>query len=249
MRLSLLAATGLLVTGSICRGQDGPQPPTARREFETRQELEAQAKDADAQHRTGESWLLKQRLEKGDFQDGDRIVLTFQANALMPKGFADIPDTLTVRTGKRVQLPRMADVSLDGVLRSELNDRLTQHIAHYIKEPSLRATPLVRIAVLGVVGKPGYMYTLADAPLSDVIMQAGGPGGDADMAAVVIRRGPDVIWDAQDTRAALADGMSLDRLHVRAGDEIYVPPQRHFPWIAVTTGLSTIAILFSIFRR
>jgi protein involved in polysaccharide export with SLBB domain len=104
--------------------------------------------------------------------------------------------------------------------------------------------------VLGQVGHPGYVYTLADAPLSDLIMQAGGPSGSADMAGIVIRRGADVIWDQQDTRAALADGMSLDRLHLRAGDEIEVPARGDISWFAVITGtVSVVALLFTIFRR
>jgi len=189
-------------------------------------------------------------LEKGDFQDGDRIIVHVQGNTLMPKDLLAIPETSTVRAGRRLEFPRMPDLSLDGVLRSELNDRLTTYFGQYVKEPAVKSTPLVRIAVLGQVGKPGYVYTLADNPLSDVIMQAGGPSGGADMGGVVIRRGADVIWDQQDTRAALADGMSLDRLHLRAGDEIEVPERRNVSWLAIATAsLSITALVLTIFRR
>ena len=249
---TILIASGLTLaaSGSPCRAQDSSTPAPARREFETRAEIEAQAKTAEAQHRTGEAWLLRQRLEKGDFQDGDRIIVRVQGNTLMPKELMSLPETLTVRTGRHLEFPRMADLSLEGVLRSELNDRLTAHLAQYIKEPNVRSTPLVRLAVLGQVGKPGYVYTLADAPLSDLIMQAGGPSGAADMAGVTIRRGADVIWDQQDTRAALADGMSLDRLHLRAGDEIEVPARRDISWFTVfSVGVSAAALLLTIFRR
>lgn len=251
--IQLVASTAALVGFAFtpaCHAQDAGSASPGRREFETRAEIEAQAKAAEAQHRTGEAWLLRQRLEKGDFQDGDRIVFHLQGNTLMPKDFAGIPDTLTVRAGRHLEFPNLPDLSLDGVLRSELNDKLTEHFARYIKEPTIRSTPLVRIAILGQVGKPGYMYTLADAPLSDVIMQAGGPAGQADMSGVVIRRGPDVIWDSQDTRAALADGMSLDRLHLRAGDEIVVPQRRDVPWLEVfSVGISATALLLALFHR
>jgi protein involved in polysaccharide export with SLBB domain len=250
LRISLIAAAGLLQLGNICLAQDGAQPAPARREFESRSELEAQAKQAEAQHRSGEAWLLKQRLEKGDFQDGDRILIKVQGNALAPTGFIQIPETSVVRAGKKLELPRMADLSLEGVLRSELNDRLTQHLAQYIREPTVRSTPLVRMAILGTVGRPGYIYTSADAPLSDVITQAGGPSVSADMHGVTIRRGNDVIWNAQDTQAALADGLSVDRLHLRAGDEVVVPEANHFPWLVVfTTGLSAVALFVTLFRR
>jgi protein involved in polysaccharide export with SLBB domain len=245
-----LAAVGLLPLGNLCLAQDVVQPAPAKREFESRAELETQAKQAESLHRTGEAWLLRQRLEKGDFQDGDRILLKVQGNALAATGLIQFPETLTVRAGKKLELPRMADLSLDGVLRSELNDRLVQHIGQYLREPTVRSTPLVRMAVLGTILHPGYLYTSADAPLSDVIMQAGGPSNNADMAAITIRRGGDVIWNAQDTQAALADGLSVDRLHLRAGDEVTVPEQSHFPLLAVLSfSISLAAFALTFMRR
>lgn len=251
LRIAFGCALVLVAGVRPCGAQDGSagQAPPAHRQFESRAEIEAQAKAAEAQHRPNEAWLLRQRLEKGDFQDGDRIIIDLHGNALMPKDFTGIPDTNVVRAGRHLEFPRMADLSLDGVLRSELNDKLTEHFAQYIREPSVRSTPLVRIAVLGVVGKPGYVYTLADAPLSDVIMQAGGPGSEANMAGILIRRGADVIWDPQDTRAALADGMSLDRLHLRAGDEIFVPQAQHFSWLTLlTVSASVVTLLYTLVR-
>ncbi len=245
----LVGSVGLIALVSPCRAQDGGASAPARREFESRAEIEAQAKAAEAEHRTGEAWLLRQRLEKGDFQDGDRIVIVLQGNALMPNNFAQIPETNTVRAGRRLQFPRMPDLSLDGVLRSELNDKLTEYFSVYFRSPTVRSTPLLRIAVLGSVGKPGYTYTLADAPLSDLIMQAGGPTNTANMAGISIRRGADVIWNDQDTRAALADGMSLDRLHLRAGDEVVVPEERQIQWLGIfSLAISSAAILFTVFR-
>ena len=250
LRISSGATAGLLLAGRICLAQP-PEAPPVRREFETRAELEALAKQAETQHRTGEAWLLKQRLEHGDFQDGDRILFKVLGNTGLPTGFLGLTsDTLIVRAGRKIELPRLADLSLDGVLRSELNQRLTEHVAQYIKEASVRSVPLVRLAILGAIGRPGYLYTSADAPLSDVLMQAGGPGGNADMKGVTIRRGDDIIWNAQDTQAALADGMSVDRLHLRAGDEVYIPEQSHFPWLTVfTVGLSSVALLLNLLRR
>lgn len=248
--LSPVSLFVLAASASICSAQSVSPAGSARREFESRAELQEQAAAADKEHRTGEAWLLHQRLEKGDFQDGDRIIVQIQGNALAGKSPVEIPETLTVRSGKLLELPRMSDLPLEGVLRSELQQRLTDHLSQYIREPSVRATPLVRIAVLGYVGRPGYIYTSADQPLSDVLMKAGGPGADADMAHVVIRRGPDVIWNAQDTHTAMADGLSLDRLHIRAGDEIYVPQNRHIQWWAISSiAVSAASLLYALFRH
>jgi hypothetical protein len=239
----------LVVCTGICGAQSVSPAGGVRREFETRAELQTQAAAAESQHRAGEAWLLRQRLEKGDFQDGDRIIVQIQGNMLAGKSPVEVPETLTVRAGKLLELPRMSDLPLEGVLRSELQQRLTDHLSQYIREPSVRATPLVRIAVLGYVARPGYIYTSADQPLSDVLMKAGGPGPDADMSHVVIRRGSDVIWNSQDTHTALADGLSIDRLHLRAGDEIFIPQQHHIAWWMIGSfAVSSLSLLYALLR-
>jgi hypothetical protein len=214
--------------------------------LETRAMLEQEAKAAEENHRTGEAFLLKNRLEHGDFQDGDRIVVQLLGSVAMQ-------DTITVRAGKMLPLPRMDDLPLEGVLRSELNEKLSSHLAKYLRDSTARATPLLRIAVLGQVGRPGFYYTPADVLLSDVLMQAGGPGGDADLNKMTIRRGGETIWNAADTRTAVTDGLSLDRLHLRAGDEIYVPQQSHFNWTTVlqvgSIAVSAAVALITLSRR
>lgn len=240
----------LAVAGSRLPAQDVSPAGTVtspRREYESRGELEAQAKAAESAHRTSEAWLLRQRLEKGDFQDGDKIALNVQASLMA--GPLGLPDTVTVRAGRRIELARMGELSLEGVLRSELTDKVRDHLAQYVKEPIVRTTPLVRIGVLGQVGRPGYFYSPADRPLSDVLMLAGGPGQDANLSGVTVKRGDDVIWSAQDTHTALADGMSLDRMHIRAGDEIFVPQQRHIQWLAIAGfAVSIVGIVYSFTR-
>jgi hypothetical protein len=80
-------------------------------------------------------------------------------------------------------------------------------------------------------------------------MLAGGPGQDANLSGVTVKRGDDVIWSAQDTHTALADGMSLDRMHIRAGDEIFVPQQRHIQWLAIAGfAVSIVGIVYSFTR-
>jgi protein involved in polysaccharide export with SLBB domain len=186
--------------------------------FETRRELEARVRAAEAT-RSSEAWLLRSRLERGDFQEGDRIVVVLE-------GATVVMDTLQVRSGKVLQFPRMGELSLTGVLRSELTDSVRAHLGRFLTTPVVRVVPLLPLAVLGQVARPGYYYVPADAVLRDVLMSTGGPAATADLARMVVRRGSDVIWDANDTRVALADGLSVDGLHLRAGDELFVPERR-----------------------
>jgi len=246
----LTGVIALAAAGSALAAQDVSPAGTAaspRREYESRGELETQAKAAEGAHRASEAFLLRQRLEKGDFQDGDKIAWSVQASLLA--GQLGLPDTLTVRAGRRIELGRMGEVSLEGVLRSELTDRLRDHLAQYVRDPIVRTTPLVRVGVLGFVGRPGFFYSPADRPLSDVLMLAGGPGQDANISGVTVRRGEDVIWSAQDTHTAIADGLSLDRMHLRAGDEIYVPQRRHIQWLGIASfAISLLGIAYALRR-
>lgn len=209
------------------------QSGLASRGLEDRASLEAQAAEAEAQHRTAEAWLLRTRLQRGDFQDGDRIVVKLL-------GSVTFSDTITVRAGKMLPLPKLSDLPLEGVLRSELNARLSSHLAKYLRDSSAQATPLLRLAVLGAVKSPGYYYTSADVLLSDVIMKAGGPAPNADVQNTEIRRAGATIWSAQDTRTAMSDGLSLDRLHLRAGDEVQVPEERQINWSTIFQVSATV---------
>ncbi len=233
-RAALLAGAVIVALGLVPAKAASQSPPESQRA-----RLEAAARAAEAQQRTEEAFLLRTRLQSGDFQEGDRILISL--SGLRP-GF----DTVVVRAGKVIQFQGMDDLSLEGVLRSELADRLSAHVSKYLRDPTVRAIPLLRLGVFGNVGHPNYYYTPADVVLPDVIMLAGGVGPQADLDKATIRRGTTTIWSAADTRAALADGMSLDRLSLRANDEIHVPqkpPPRSWQNIVpIITGAIALAL-------
>jgi protein involved in polysaccharide export with SLBB domain len=239
-RISFLAVGVVtLCSASVSLGQSPPAANTARtRSYESRGELETQVKAASAAGRSNEAWLLRTRLEKGDFQEGDRVIVAVQGAS---------GDTMVVRAGKVLQFPGMDDMPLEGLLRSELETKLSAHLAKYLRDPSVRATPLVRLGVIGRITRPGFYYTAPDVILPDVIMLAGGPGQDADLNKITIRRGATIIWNAVDTRTALSEGISLDRLHLRAGDEIEIGVQRRFQWTAIIpTVTGALALIISL---
>jgi protein involved in polysaccharide export with SLBB domain len=240
-RRALSVALGMTGLAGFA-GAQTVRPAGSARDLEDRSTLEAQAANAEAQHRTAEAWLLRSRLQRGDFQDGDRIVVKLL-------GSVTFSDTITVRAGKMLPLPKMTDLPLEGVLRSELNSRLSSHLAKYLRDSSAQATPLLRLAVLGAVRSPGYYYTSADVLLSDVIMKAGGPAPNADIGKMEIRRAGSTIWSPQDTRTALSDGLSLDRLHLRAGDEIHVAEERQVNWpIILQVGATVLGLAIALTR-
>jgi hypothetical protein len=227
-------STTRLAAQSVVGGLD-------RHNFETRAALESQISAAQAKGDKNTTRLIQDRLDHGDFHEGDRIVVNVQG----PVGFTD---TLIVRAGKSLQLPQMADLSLEGILRSELSSRLTTYIGGYLRDPVVRATPLMRLGILGSVARPGYYYAPADLPLSDVLMLAGGPTANADLAKVSVQRQGQSIMDENSSRAALSEGMSMDMLNLQGGDEISVGEQRRFNWAVIVptiTGVLGLLIAYS----
>jgi protein involved in polysaccharide export with SLBB domain len=214
-----------------------------RQLFESRSELEARAKVAKANPGAREASLIAYRLEHGDFQDGDRIIVK------VIRGSAGFSDTLLVRSGKKITLPQMGDFSLEGVLRSELVPALTAHMAKFIKDPVVDAMQLTRIGIVGSVGRPGFYYAPADIPLTDVLMAAGGPSQIADLDKVKILRNGDLIVDEENSRRALTAGMSMDMLHMQAGDEISVGQQHQTNWLMMISVASTALGLLLAFAR
>jgi hypothetical protein len=219
-----LMLAGLLAIGSSVEAQQRPVPPSrahaSRAELETAaadlERASASGKDADARRRQrAEAAFVRSRLKDGDFQPGDRLVLSV-------RGDAALTDTFTVRAGQVVQLPNIGDIPLAGVLRAELREHMQKQLGRFIQQPAIEVSSLVRIGVLGQVGQPGFYWVPADMLLSDAVMVAGGPTQVADFARSSIRRNADVLVTGKDARAVISGGRTIDQLNLRAGDELVV---------------------------
>jgi len=164
-----------------------------------------------------EAAQTRQRLRDGDFQVADRIYIKVE-------GEAALTDSFTVSNNRSVTLTGLGELSLEGVLRSELQDHVTRFLRKYIKEPVVSTKSFVRIAVLGGVGKPGFYTFPAELPISDVIMQAGGPSFESKLQDMRIERVTgERIWEGEPLQTAIAEGRTLDRMNLRAGDRVMLP--------------------------
>jgi protein involved in polysaccharide export with SLBB domain len=167
---------------------------------------------------------IRLRLDQGDFQVGDRI-------ALKVENEIEIPDTLVVEPGPSIVLQNMGTISLAGVLRSEIEPYLTEQIKRFIRDPVVHASSMIRLSIEGAVGAPGFYTFPSDMLLSEVIMAAGGPA-NARLDDIELMRGEETFAEGDEIQSALQEGMSLDRLNLRAGDRIVVPadePSRVWP--------------------
>jgi protein involved in polysaccharide export with SLBB domain len=199
---------------------------------------------ATRQQRQMQAATIRARLRDGDFDVGDRILLAV-------RGDSTISDTVTVRAGRMIRLANMPDISLQGVLRSELQDYLSTQLARYIKHPDVQTTSLVRVAVMGSVAKPGFYQLPADLALADAIMIAGGPTTTADVDRTQIKRGADVIYSSQLLGQEVAKGATLDQLNIRPGDQIMIGERHHTNWglvasiVGISAGLISTAVVLT----
>jgi protein involved in polysaccharide export with SLBB domain len=159
---------------------------------------------------------VQERLAHGDFQPGDRVVLYVQ-------GQPNLPDTVPVEPGPSISLPLFGQISLDGVLRSEISEHLTKELGRMIRDPVVRAQGLMRLSVQGDVGRPGFYTVPTDILVSEALMMAGGPGRDSNLEDLRIERGSKVLYGGQELQTAMRAGRTLDQLSLQAGDQIMLP--------------------------
>lgn len=200
-----------------CPGLAGAQESDAdRRPLATRAELEALwGRIKPEQRGFAEAVALRERLDQGDFQVGDRVILRVVGDSLLS-------NTFTVTANRALDLPNIGEVSLTGVLRSELESHLRGVISRYIRSVDFHAESLIRIAVLGQVARPGFYNLPAVALLGDVFTEAGGLTTGSDLAKTEIRRGGGTFIAREQLQRAITDGRTLDQLNMHSGDEIQV---------------------------
>lgn len=160
--------------------------------------------------------LIRTRLTEGDFQVGDRIELAVEDQPFLS-------DTFVVDQGLVLTLPTVGDVSLTGVLRSELRRHVSGYLGGFLREPIVRARALIRVAVLGGVVAPGFYDIAGEALLTDAFMMAGGLTPTAKVEEIIVERGEDRIWEGRLLQAAMIGGRTLDQLSLKAGDRIFIP--------------------------
>jgi protein involved in polysaccharide export with SLBB domain len=190
---------------------------------------------------------LRERLEEGDFRVGDRILLLVENQPTLS-------DTFAVNLARELELPEIGAVPLRSIMRGELQEYLRQHLGRFLREPRVRVHPLIRIGISGGVGRPGFHNVPSDIPVTEVIMLAGGPAGNAQLEKMRIDRGDQTIWEPDQMQQAMIDGWTLGQLNVQGGDHIVVPTgggsseQTLRLTLLLLSVPVTIAALASIFR-
>ncbi len=191
-----------------------------------------------------EADAIRERLTDGDLHTGDVI-------ALQVTGDSELNGAYPVTTRRTIVIPGGAEISVKGVLRSELQDYLTEQLKRYIHNPIVQVASGIRVWMHGAIGTPGFYNVSATALLSDAIQQQGGrPSNDARLEKSQIRRAGKVVVDGPEFSAAIRNGSTLDELNVEAGDEIYVASKpAGGTFFRILGGVSAVASLVWIGTR
>jgi hypothetical protein len=242
----LLITAALMVWGAAAGAQ---ATPAAGAQRATRSDLAARVSqlesnlldsklkgDARAKQQA-ELTAIRNRLSDGDFRTGDRFLITMRRDSVRS-------DTASVRDSLKVAVFSLPDISLHGVLRSELDERMSAHVARFLRGVEVRTNVLTRVAVLGSVRNPGYYYASPDRPVSDLVMLAGGPNPDANLKQLEISRGGRVQVKAKDSDRLIKDGRTLEQADIQGGDEVRVPIKKKINWQSIIQLAFVISSLF-----
>ena len=233
-----LARVGLSCACFVPMALHGQGAAPRRDVHPDRLKLEAWARTADSAGLRAEASRVRSRLVDGDFKVGDRVIVTYEG--LRTQG----GDTLVVQSGKRLQLGEpLGDLGLTGVLRFELQDSIANRVGKYFKSGVVHVTPLIRLSVSGAVRAPGYYYSRADMPLSDLITRSAGQDQATNLRDVVVKREEETIWDGPAVQRAFRDGLTLEALGLVTGDEVTVGARRNAWPMVAQFGLPVLSAL------
>ena len=237
--------TCVLLVASPLRSQDAPlsgaqratRAQLAGRVAEIEQRLASNDRKLDRSRNQAEIAAIKSRLQDGDFRVGNQFVVTTTTDQVRV-------DTASVRDSLLVAIATLPDISLKGVLRSELNDRLSQHVARFLRNATVRTNVLTRVSIVGAVARPGFFLASPDRPISELLMLAGGPTADANVNELEVTRSGRKIFSVKDSRRALKEGRTLEQIDLQSGDEVRVSARRRINWQAVIQVFLLVSTLF-----
>jgi hypothetical protein len=239
---ALLLGVLLLAAGHLAAQEVGVD---ARRPIATRAQLQQSLEEAEnianspaysagfRDEKRSEAALIRERLLEGDFYIGDQLFVTVTSDSAMS-------GQRTVGPGRLLKLGSLPDIPMRGVLRSEVEQYLTEQVGRYIKDPQVKVRPLIRLTFMGGIRQPGFYQMDADLMISDALMQAGGIGNNTDLKRSKILRGDEELMDGETFAKAVTEGVSLDQLNLRAGDVIEVGSLDTKDWF---TTLRTFAVI------
>lgn len=208
-------------------GWDPGTPQATRAELEElleRLEATSQSSTYSEQIRaqaTEHAQQVKRRLEEGDVQVGEALLIDVTGTP-----HEKLTSQYQVTPARTIVVPTVGEVSVAGVLQSELQAHLTQEFNRKIVAFQLSVRIPVRLEMTGAVRNPGAFVVPREFSLLDALNNASTAGGVTESARIDdlrILRGGRVVMEGEEWRQARMTNRTLADLGVRNGDVVEVP--------------------------
>ncbi|MGE5402456.1 MAG: polysaccharide biosynthesis/export family protein [Ignavibacteriales bacterium] len=168
--------------------------------------------------------------------------------------FYNITDQISgdyfIQQNGTLQLPFIGTLKTENVDYENLRSEIVSKYDSLYKRPELIIRPLYRINILGEVKTPGSYYVTGVEKLSDLIAQAGGETGDANLDNIyIVRQDKEIKVDASQI---IEQGNKRTDINLISGDRIYVPKKW---WVGVrntaiiVSGAAVLVTLVSLFIK
>jgi protein involved in polysaccharide export with SLBB domain len=223
--VTLLAAVP--VAGQSAPGWDPGSPNASRAELqELLKRLEETSKsetysEGIRQKALEQAALVKKRLEEGDMQFNDGITIDVKGAP-----HEALTNSYGVSAERKILVPKVGEISVAGVLRSELETYLTSEFSKSLKGFTLTVRMPIRLEIAGAVVKEGPAYVPPELSLLEVITLptiAGGVKPEGVIENLRVLRDGKVVLDGKEWELARTEKRSLEDLGLRTGDVVQVP--------------------------
>jgi len=175
----------------------------------------------------------------GFFQPGDIVYVKIWRHP-------DLSDSFIVDIDTVVTFPLVGPIKVASLTPRQLQDSLNVLYSEYIKDPFITVTPMFKISILGEVRRPGvYAVSITDR-IFDAIARAGGTTSRANLKKAKIKRGGRTI--KINLKKAIESGQRVTDVGLKSGDVIYIPKKLWPQWRDWYYFVSTVAIIWSIYR-
>jgi len=158
----------------------------------------------------------------------------------------DLTDTFYVDSDTTIDFPLIGMLKVDKLDQETLEETLRVKYSHYIQQPHITVTKLIKVSILGEVRRPGVYYLKHTDQILEALATAGGATQRANLKKAKLRRGSKIF--KINLNEAIEKGKTVTDVGLESGDVLYIPRSFFVSWRDWYYIVSTIALGWSIYQ-
>jgi polysaccharide biosynthesis/export protein len=154
-----------------------------------------------------------------------------------------------VETSGIVAVPLLGEMRVASKTLSEVRDEVRDRYRSLTTNGVAIVSLQFRVSVIGEVARPGLYTVDATQNVFDVLSQAGGPTGNADLSHVRLLRNDRII--ILNGQKELENGDPMLSVLLESGDRVVVPSRRitWLTWSNALSALQTLGLIIALSRH